>query len=668
VTVSQITGPGGVADWKGWSFVEPAFWRCVDTQNRNQFTNASGKCAVADSDEFDDLPDAGGLDTTMTTPSINIAVRTGNVLVLSFDSSWRNEVGQIANVVAEFSNGTVTDVIRWDSVPGSPNNKPDATNERVAVPVICPPSATSVVLKFNYAGSNNWWWAIDNVTLFEGTAVAPIVCVVPSQASMGVAPTLDYAACFTPWSPTAPQGWSQLFLPSDICPSECGRPEWRGWAFADRNWWPTVDNQRRSEFTLASGFCAIADPDEWDDFENNQATYNAYLTSPSINLPGAVTTASLSFASSWRPEGFDDAPTSTNNQTAIINAIYTIGGVAQVPVEVLRWDSDNTGAAPGDFFHPDEPNEAVSLSLNVPANAESVKFEFNLVEARNDWWWAVDNIVLNVNGSNIFNETFETVPNKQAPPSENPAGPALCAYFSTVAAQANGFVAGGSRPGCPAGEFNGWNVWLSDAWAQIGGGVERAQFSPDLAFVSDFAAQNCDGTATLTTSDYNITGLNENSVSLEFNSGWFSEAGKTSTVEVSFNGGTTWTNVLSWNPSNKATATDEVVTVAINNPAGSTSLRLRFTDTNSGWWAISNICLQGLVGTPPVNCPWAADGCFADFNNDGGIDGDDVIAFFANWDANVNCADVDASQGVDGDDVILFFAAWDISGTGFPGC
>jgi hypothetical protein len=68
------------------------------------------------------------------------------------------------------------------------------------------------------------------------------------------------------------------------------------------------------------------------------------------------------------------------------------------------------------------------------------------------------------------------------------------------------------------------------------------------------------------------------------------------------------------------------------------------------------------------NCDWSADGCFADFNNDGGIDGDDVIAFFAAWDASGECADVDGSGGVDGDDVIAFFGLWDNSGSGIPGC
>ncbi|MFZ4574197.1 MAG: hypothetical protein ACOYN0_07350 [Phycisphaerales bacterium] len=71
---------------------------------------------------------------------------------------------------------------------------------------------------------------------------------------------------------------------------------------------------------------------------------------------------------------------------------------------------------------------------------------------------------------------------------------------------------------------------------------------------------------------------------------------------------------------------------------------------------------------PGPTCAWANDGCFADYNNDGGIDGDDVIAFFADWDAGNACADADASQGVDGDDVIAFFGAWDAGGIGTSGC
>ncbi len=51
--------------------------------------------------------------------------------------------------------------------------------------------------------------------------------------------------------------------------------------------------------------------------------------------------------------------------------------------------------------------------------------------------------------------------------------------------------------------------------------------------------------------------------------------------------------------------------------------------------------------------------CPADYNGDGGVDGDDVIAFFGDWDSSLNEADYNGDGGVDGDDVIAFFQDWD---------
>lgn len=51
--------------------------------------------------------------------------------------------------------------------------------------------------------------------------------------------------------------------------------------------------------------------------------------------------------------------------------------------------------------------------------------------------------------------------------------------------------------------------------------------------------------------------------------------------------------------------------------------------------------------------------CPADFDCSGGVDGDDVIGFFAAWDLGEIAADFTGDGGVDGDDVIGFFARWD---------
>ncbi|MBS0195958.1 MAG: hypothetical protein JSR77_04295 [Planctomycetes bacterium] len=54
--------------------------------------------------------------------------------------------------------------------------------------------------------------------------------------------------------------------------------------------------------------------------------------------------------------------------------------------------------------------------------------------------------------------------------------------------------------------------------------------------------------------------------------------------------------------------------------------------------------------------------CFADFNQDGGIDGADVEAFFLVWEAGLAGADVNADGGVDGGDVEAFFMVWSAGG------
>lgn len=54
--------------------------------------------------------------------------------------------------------------------------------------------------------------------------------------------------------------------------------------------------------------------------------------------------------------------------------------------------------------------------------------------------------------------------------------------------------------------------------------------------------------------------------------------------------------------------------------------------------------------------------CPADFNQDGGIDGNDVEAFFITWEAGECDADVNGDGGINGGDVETFFVAWEAGG------
>lgn len=57
-----------------------------------------------------------------------------------------------------------------------------------------------------------------------------------------------------------------------------------------------------------------------------------------------------------------------------------------------------------------------------------------------------------------------------------------------------------------------------------------------------------------------------------------------------------------------------------------------------------------------------ACGCPADFNQDGGVDGGDVEAFFTDWADADPCADTNQDGGVDGGDVEAFFIVWEMGG------
>ncbi|MEX0611577.1 MAG: lysyl oxidase family protein [Pirellulales bacterium] len=196
------------------------------------------------------------------------------------------------------------------------------------------------------------------------------------------------------WTDSPPSGWSvdDSGVPF-VADSTRGVTEWEGWSFADKAWWSTVaGDQQRSQFTLGQGTVAVADPDEWDDRGNPingtpfAGYYNALFKTPVISLSGAAPgTAKLTFASSWRDECCDDGPSDTNSQTARIRVSYDGGNNFS---QVLRWESSTTSP----FFKNDATNETVVLDLNNPLGAANVIVEFGLLNAGNDWWWAIDNV------------------------------------------------------------------------------------------------------------------------------------------------------------------------------------------------------------------------------------------------------------------------------------
>lgn len=115
-----------------------------------------------------------------------------------------------------------------------------------------------------------------------------------------------------------------------------------------------------------------------------------------------------------------------------------------------------------------------------------------------------------------------------------------------------------------------------------------------------------------------------------------------------------------------------VSTETIDVSAGPLSGPVAFTENAGGLWLRDGVLELELfesfddagatteaVWNGTITVEYTPSGfCPSDWNYDGGVDSDDVIAFFADWD--ISQADYTGDGGTDGDDIIAFFSAWDV--------
>ena len=196
------------------------------------------------------------------------------------------------------------------------------------------------------------------------------------------------------WTKTPPVGWTVINdLPTP------GMPEWEGWTFADVTWWATTaGDQHRTQFSngLGTNVVAIVDPDEYDDANSplgENPLYNSWLSTPVIDISAAVAgTVILTFDHSVRPEA-------THRQE--ITVTYDGGN----PVTVLTMSPVGDGGATNHWVEAEngvdqelaetaQENASVVLPINNPAGATNMIITFAELEGANDWWWAIDNIVV----------------------------------------------------------------------------------------------------------------------------------------------------------------------------------------------------------------------------------------------------------------------------------
>jgi len=204
------------------------------------------------------------------------------------------------------------------------------------------------------------------------------------------------------WSHDGGNGtWQQTFGEPDPftvtgqspAPVGVGCAEWQGWSVADVDFWMNADFQNRELFDRGQGRVAVADPDEWDDYDPfgippaGSGAFNTTLTSPAIDLTGVdPNSVIVSFDSSWRPE---------DTQAARLSVSYDGGATYE---NLLVWSSDPNSPD----FKPDSENEGVQVNVDNPTGGTMI-LQWAMFDAANDWWWAIDNIqVAGVGGNPIL--------------------------------------------------------------------------------------------------------------------------------------------------------------------------------------------------------------------------------------------------------------------------
>lgn len=201
------------------------------------------------------------------------------------------------------------------------------------------------------------------------------------------------------WSGTPPEGWEI----TNENPKDLGMPEWRTWAIVDLEWWrQTAGDQERSQFTMKQndgkgiGNGAVADPDEWDDWEVNgdpdgKSAWNGHLITPSIKIKGAAADSLvLTFDSSWRPDDPQRGEITVSfdgGKEEQILLFESSGAQTLVTIPTLRKNEEKINDL-------EQVNETLEIPIDNPADATEIVISFGLLNARNDWWWAIDNIKL----------------------------------------------------------------------------------------------------------------------------------------------------------------------------------------------------------------------------------------------------------------------------------
>ncbi|MEO8269542.1 MAG: Ig-like domain-containing protein, partial [Aureliella sp.] len=609
-------GANGILEWSGWSFADKNSWAAEGGQDRNLFTQATGTVAVADPDEWDDSNIRTGLfNSLLTTRPINLSDVTAGSVALEFDSSFRAEGAQLGKVSVSYDGGAFTDLqtfltndaLNSHIVLDSSSVLNSVVGGGTIESVLNSPASGTVQFRFSMLNAgNNWWWAIDNVKVTGDHKGVPFA---------GISNATD-------WNFSTP---AALALSMSIAPGTINENGGTAVGTVTRNKQFDADlvvtlssgdlseatvpasvtilaGQASATFPITAVDDALSDRTQTVQISATSATYgNASATMLVADDEGPKI---ISLVPADDAEGVDyrsdllvtfDAPVKKGNglirivrgsDNFVVSTIDVTSAAVSVSGAVVTINPPLNLAAPDGYYVLMDDGTFLDTSSTVTPNTVLLTQDFELLP-----------LAPFANGETGGDGTDVT----HTPPGR----------FSL---DNSGMIGGASS------NWNGWTFADKNAWTK--GDSARGQFTNGTGTVAVGDPIRWSATAGaskfnsfLTTASIDLAGIAANSVSIEFDSSYSGGLPQKGQLMVSYNGGSTWTEVLVFDNNNalnahialsNANAVNSVIgggTVRnkLSNPT-SGNMQFRFTVINSldsGWWAIDNIRIAGQTEGVP---------------------------------------------------------------------
>lgn len=426
------------------------------------------------------------------------------------------------------------------------------------------------------------------------------------------------AGDFLDWTNEFPVGWGR----DNLGTPEGGPVEFFGWTLIDKeSWTGTSSNGRRNSFTLGTQTIAAADDDNYaDGLFLSSDEYNTLLSLPTIELT-SISSSSLEiqFDSSFRPAGA---------ATASVEVSFDGGASYET---LLSMDSSTIDGGDGSLAR---ANETISIRVeefvNVPDDGEAL-FRFSYTNADNDWWWAIDNVEVRdaTSMTTLLSEDFEgQTLNPFESFTEQRRGSNITDGTDWTDELPDGWARdNGETPTGGPDEYFGWSVVDVDSWTTTAGDQGRSNF-----FRGGSGSHGTIAVADPDEYDDGVVGIGPGqpsealyetflstpeiplrddleSLQLKFDSSFRPEDGMTGRVEVSFDSGATYTQLLLLNTDTSGgfegsfQRIDELIQLSADIPSSAETAVFRWSLTEAGndwWWAIDNVEVSGEVLVQPT--------------------------------------------------------------------